>query len=189
MKALAGVLLITLSVSAFSQTKHLTAIPDHSTVGFEVIINGGPTTVTGRFTDFDFKLKYVDSDWTKSSVQFTIQAESVHTGIPVQDDHLRSADFFQVEKYPDIKFISNAISRESNDRFTATGDFTMHGVSNEISIPFQVIHEDGQTIRVEINISLNRNTYGVGSDWQHSFDDSFLNEEIPISIYLSLHET
>ena len=183
MKAIAGFFLIVLNISAISQTKYLTVEPNHSTIGFEIVIAGGATRVTGKFMEFDLKLTYMDSDWTKSEVEFTINTESINTGIPDRDSHLRSSDFFDVEKYPQIKFVSSEISKVGDGQFTASGTFTMHGISNDISIPFKMVYEDGNTFGVEINTSINRKDYDVGSNWQHSAIENFLSDDIPVNIY------
>jgi polyisoprenoid-binding protein YceI len=79
---------------------------NHSTVGFSIPIMGGLSKVNGKFTDFTVILTNDEKDITKSSVSVIIKATSINTGIPARDNHLRTADFFDVEKYPEITFRS-----------------------------------------------------------------------------------
>jgi polyisoprenoid-binding protein YceI len=101
---------------------------NHSTVGFSVSIMGGLSKVNGKFTDFNVTLTNDESDITKSSVRVVIKAASINTGITERDNHLRTADFFDVEKYPEITFQSERIERKGK-QLIAVDTFTMHGVS------------------------------------------------------------
>ncbi len=162
------------------QTKHLTLEPNHSTLGFEVSIAGGATKVTGKFMESDLELTYTDGDWTKSAINFRIKAASINTGIPDRDKHLQTADFFEVEKYPVITFVSKTIEKIDTTHFRINGTFTMHGVSKEMSIPFEVTYEDGNTIGIHLETMVNRITHGVGVDFKHSAIENFVSEEIVV---------
>src|SRR6266446_10140364 len=97
--------------------------PNHSTVGFSVSIMDGLSKVNGKFTDFTVTLTNDETDITKSSVSVVIKAASINTGIPARDTHLRSADFFDAEKYPEITFQSKSIEKKGKQLF-ALGTFT-----------------------------------------------------------------
>src|SRR3954470_7181356 len=79
---------------------------NHSTVGFAVPILGGLSKVRGKFTNFNVAIDYDEADVTRSSVAATIKADSINTGIEARDTHLKTADFFDVAKYPEITFQS-----------------------------------------------------------------------------------
>ena len=98
----------------------------HSTVGFSVPILGGLSQVNGKFTDFAITLNHDAKDITKSSVNVVIKATSVDTGIERRDAHLRNADFFDVEKFPEITFKSERVEKKGK-QFIAHGPLTMHG--------------------------------------------------------------
>src|SRR6185503_16552827 len=108
---------------------------NHSTVGFAIPILDGVSSVRGKFTDFSVDINFDEADITKSSVTATIKATSIDTGIEARDKHLRTADFFDVGKYPEITFQSTKIVKKGKN-FIAIGTFAMHGISKEISIPF-----------------------------------------------------
>ena len=95
----------------------------------------------------------------------TIQAKSVDTKIDRRDNHLRSADFFDVEKYPTITFESTKVEKDGDKTFI-TGKFTMHGVTKEIRFPFvmkgPISDPRGNTrIGLVAETSLNRTDYGM----------------------------
>ena len=94
--------------------------PWHTNIGFRVR-HMGLAIVLGEFTDYTGTISYFPNDITKSSVQFTAKVASLDTGVKQRDDHLRSADFFEVEKYPDITFRSTRLERKSEKTFIAYG--------------------------------------------------------------------
>ena len=128
-------LLLLISVAGSAQTDTARPYPidnGHSTVGFSVPILNGLSKVRGKFTDFSITLNNDEKDITKSSVVVVIKPASIDTGIERRDNHLRSADFFDVEKFPEIRFQSN----ESNKRgqsFVAL-ELTMQSFK-EIALP------------------------------------------------------
>ena len=93
------------------------------------------STVRGKFTDFSGILELEENDLTKSSVSVRISAASITTENAVRDKDLRSANFLDIEKYPEITFISHRVVQQ-NDGYLLVGALNMHGVSKEVSIPF-----------------------------------------------------
>ena len=164
---------------AEAQTINLAIEPNHSTIGFVVPIAGGVTRVTGKFTDFMLDMDYVDNDLTKSSVLFTIQAKSINTGIGERDEHLRSSDFFDVVKYPEIIFESDVI-RKTGDTYEVEGDFSMHGVTRRVTIPFRLTGDNPSRPSVQIRWSLNREDYNIF--FEHTSEKHFLSKKILIEI-------
>lgn len=110
---------------------------NHSSIAFHVPIMNGMSRVHGKFTDFDIELNYNSVDVTKSAVKATIRVQSIDTGIKDRDDDLRSSNFFDVAKYPDIVFESTRVEKQG-DHLVAKGNLTMHGVSHEIVLPVRV---------------------------------------------------
>ena len=88
--------------------------------------------VHGRFTGWRGILEIDDADPTKSRIEVTIDAATIDTNEQRRDDHLRSADFLEVEKHPEIKFKGTHIAREGDDRFSVTGDLQIHGVTRPV---------------------------------------------------------
>jgi polyisoprenoid-binding protein YceI len=137
----------------------------HSTIGFTVrhlVINNIP----GRFKEYTGTISYDAADITKSSVEFTAKVASIDTGVQQRDDHLRTADFFEVAKFPEMTFKSSRVEKKGKDSFIAHGTFTLKGISKEIAIPFKVygpITDPFKKTRmgVEANLVINRQDYGV----------------------------
>ncbi len=186
LKTLIAVLIILLSANGFSHhppvEKKLTAETNHSTLLFSVPIAGGLTKVTGKFNAYIIDIDLIDNDWTKSRIRANIAVNSIDTGIDGRDEHLRSADFFDVENYPEITFVSERIETTA-EGFIAYGTFSMHGQSKNIKVPFIITGVDGEnTIGLSSRLSIDRIDYGVGADFEHSAIDNFLADTINVEI-------
>src|SRR5262249_38631640 len=105
----------------------------HSEAAFQV--RHLVTRVRGRFKDFGGTIRLEPAHPERSSVAFAIEAASIDTDVPDRDAHLKSPDFFDVEKFPTITFVSSQIQPAGGDRYQVTGTFTMRGVSKEITLP------------------------------------------------------
>ncbi len=90
------------------------------------------STVKGHFNTFTGTGE-TNSDGTLKSAELTIEAGSINTNVEPRDNHLRSADFFDVEKYPQITFRSTKIEEDGSD-ISITGDLTMHGVTKAVTL-------------------------------------------------------
>ncbi len=136
----------------------------HSSIGFRVR-HMGLVDVPGYFRDFEGTLNYDATDVTKSTVQFTAKMTSVDTGVAARDKHLRSVDFFEVEKYPDMTFKSTSVTKKGKV-LTLNGDLTMKGVTKAVSFPFNVAgfvkdQRGGTKIGVTAETVVNRRDFGV----------------------------
>jgi len=154
--------------------------PNHSTIGFAIPV-AKITRVTGKFKDYEIKIDYREEDITKSLVDVNIKVASIDTGIEDRDKDLQSETFFHSEKYPEITFKSSSISKV-DDHYIALGKFSMRGVTKEMSLPFELVSANGNTLAFRIRIKINRLDYGVGTKWQHSLIPDFLGKEIDIEI-------
>lgn len=159
----------------------------HSTVGFSVPILGGLSQVKGKFTDFAITLNHDEKDITKSSVNVVIKATSVDTGIERRDAHLRNADFFDVEKFPEITFKSERVEKKGK-QFIAHGPLTMHGVTKQIALPFTVTGtfknpaNNKTSVGYSAKMVLNRRDYGI--DYSRQDNPTFVGDEITVEIEL-----
>ncbi|HEV7905217.1 MAG TPA: YceI family protein [Pyrinomonadaceae bacterium] len=157
----------------------------HSNIGFSIPILGGLSQVRGKFTDFTIEIVYDDKDVTKSTVNATIKATSIDTGIEGRDKHLRNADFFDVEKFPEITFKSSRIEKKGKD-FIAHGTFTMHGVAKEIALPFTIngVRKDEKTGKTTLGATaratVNRKDYGV--NFSRPDNPTFLGDMVEIEL-------
>lgn len=137
----------------------------HSFIGFKVK-HMGLIDVPGFFRDFTGTVNYDTADPTKSSVEFTAKVTSVDTGVAGRDNHLRTADFFEVEKYPEMTFKSTKVEKKG-DGWIVSGDLTMKGVTKPVSIPFEISgflpgsERAGAKIGISGEATINRRDFGV----------------------------
>ncbi|MFB1479940.1 YceI family protein [Corallococcus sp. RDP092CA] len=90
------------------------------------------STVRGAFSNVKGTIHLDDKDITKSTIEATIDAKTINTNEPKRDEHLRSPDFFDVEKFPTITFKSTKIAKAGKDKLNVTGDLTLHGVTKPV---------------------------------------------------------
>jgi polyisoprenoid-binding protein YceI len=161
----------------------------HSEVNFK--IKHLMSKVSGRFADFDATITTDFNNLGASGVTFTIQAASIDTANADRDKHLRSPDFFDVEKFPTITFTSSKITKTGDDSFDVTGILTMHGVSKEITLPvtFLGAGQDpwGNTkAGFEVETRLARQDYGIV--WNKGLETGgfLLGNEVEIAINLEV---
>ncbi|MGW7259821.1 YceI family protein [Streptomyces sp. NPDC054834] len=110
-----------------------TVDPAHSSVG-AVAQHLGISSVHGRFTDFTGAIEIAPDDVTKSRVEAVIRAASIDTGNGMRDTHLRSADFLDVERHPEITYRSTALRAAGSDRWTVHGELSMHGIVRPVDL-------------------------------------------------------
>ena len=124
------------------------------------------TKVRGRFSDFAGTIDFNDARPEQSSVTFTIQAASIDTSQKDRDAHLRSADFFETEKYPTIAFVSTGIEAKGDAAFDVHGRFTIRDVTKDITLPVTYLGKakdpwGNERIAFEAEYTLNRKDYGL----------------------------
>jgi polyisoprenoid-binding protein YceI len=107
--------------------------PAHSDVSFQV--RHLVSQVRGRFNDYGGTINMDPANLAKSSVEFRVKAASIDTQLPDRDKHLRSADFFDAEKYPEIVFKSSKITATGKDKYDVAGTLTIRGVSKPVTLP------------------------------------------------------
>jgi polyisoprenoid-binding protein YceI len=90
--------------------------------------------VRGRFAKFTGSVEIDDADLTRSTVEATIDVSSIDTGVAQRDEHLRSPDFFDVGKYPELRFKSTRIEKTGDDRYRVTGELTIRDVTREVAL-------------------------------------------------------
>jgi polyisoprenoid-binding protein YceI len=137
----------------------------HSFIGFKVK-HMGLIEVPGFFRDFTGTVNYDAADPAKSTVEFTAKATSVDTGVAGRDRHLRTADFFDVEKFADLTFKSTKVEKKGKG-WIVSGDLTMRGVTKPVVIPFEISgflpgsERAGAKIGISGDTTINRRDFGV----------------------------
>jgi polyisoprenoid-binding protein YceI len=123
--------IIALALPAFAFASTWTIDPDHSNVGFKVR-HLMVSNVKGSFEKQTGTVEIDDKDITKSKVEVIIDTNSINTNVKKRDDHLRSADFFDVAKFPTMTFVSKKVEKAGKDNLKVTGDLTLHGVTKQV---------------------------------------------------------
>lgn len=90
--------------------------------------------VRGRFAKYSGTVTLDEADITRSSVEVSIDASSLDTGVADRDTHLRSPDFFDVERFPVLRFRSTRIEKRADDRYSVIGELTIRGVIREVTL-------------------------------------------------------
>ena len=159
----------------------------HSEVSFQV--RHLVTQVRGKFNEFEGTVQLDPAKLESSSVVFKVKPASIDTGVADRDKHLRSADFFDTEKFPEITFASKSIKATGKDQYAVTGTFTMHGVSKEITLPvtFGGTIKDpwgNQRAGFSTETTLNRKDYGIV--WNKALDNggALLGDDVKVAINL-----
>ncbi len=160
---------------------------NHSDVSFQ--IRHFVSKVRGRFGDFEGTIQVDPAKPEASSVAFTIKAASIDTNQANRDGDLRSENFFDVAKFPEITFKSTKIVPAGKDKYDVTGSFTMHGVTKEITLPvtFTGTAKDprgGERAGFELATILNRKDYGI--NWNKALDNGSLMLSDDVAVTISL---
>jgi polyisoprenoid-binding protein YceI len=164
---------------------------NHTTVGFR--IRHFVSKVDGRFKDFDGVISIDRQNPSASKVELTIQAASIDTGTESRDKHLKSPDFFDVEKFPTITFKSTKVVSKGNDNYDVTGDFTMHGVTKSITVPVKSggflkmgkVEKAGFEL---VNFKLDRKDYGI--TWNRAVDQGvMLGDDVDINVQVEANHS
>ena len=123
--------IIALSLPALASATTWNIDPDHSNIGFKVR-HLMVSNVKGSFEKNSGVVDINDKDITKSKVNVSIDTASINTNVQKRDEHLRSADFFDVAKFPTMTFVSKKVAKAGKDKLKVTGDLTLHGVTKEV---------------------------------------------------------
>ena len=160
----------------------------HSNVNFKVRHLISKTG--GEFNTFNGAIVADFENLDNSSVEFVIDAASIDTRNEDRDKHLRSPDFFDVEKYPEITFKSTKITKIDNDTYAVTGTLTMHGVSKEITLDVDYLGEmaamGGIRAGYQLGTTLNRKDFDIV--WNRTLDNGglVLGDDVEIAIDLEV---
>lgn len=144
---------------------------------------------SGSFGDVSGSLIYAPENLANCSVAITVKAASIDTHVEARDKHLRSADFLDAEKYPDITFTSSQIRKVKNG-YVATGDLTLRGVTKKVDVPFTIhgpiadpLPTGVKRLGVRAEMRVNRRDFGIV--WSRVMDDGtlFVGNDVTLKIH------
>jgi len=186
---LAIALLIASSAPAASTTWQID--PAHSAAQFAVR-HMGISTVRGQFHSVKGAVVVDESDITKSAVDVTIDATTVDTQEPGRDKDLKSANFFDVEKYPAMTFKSTKVEKAGEGKLKVTGDLTIHGVTKSVVLdvegPTAAIKDPwgNQRAAASAITIINRQDFGVKWGGKLASGELVVSDEVRISIDIEM---
>jgi len=190
-RILLSLVAVAIMVSAsFAQEKNWSLDKAHSNIGFS-IAHLVISDVQGNFTDYSVKFTTNKEDFSDASIEVEIQTASINTDNKKRDDHLRSDDFFDAEKFPTITFRSKSFEKVGDNKFTVTGDLTMHGVTKEVVLDMvyrgQVKDPWGNTkAGFKATTSLDRYDYGLKYNSTLEAGGVLIGKEVDVHIELQV---
>ena len=144
------------------------------------------TKVRGRFTDFEGTVSIDAASPERSSVNVNIKAATIDTSTADRDAHLRSDDFFAVEKYPALTFISTRVTKKTEELYEVTGTLTIRGVAKEVTLPVTFLGAakdpwGNERVGFETEIAINRKDFGL--TWNAALETGgfLVGDEVKIS--------
>ncbi|WP_419869864.1 YceI family protein [Chryseobacterium sp. CT-SW4] len=142
--------------------------PMHSSVNFN-IKHMGISFVQGRFDKFDGSITAPGESLENAKFNFTVDVNTVNTGVEMRDKHLKSVDFFEAEKFPAMKFESTSLTKGKNNTYTLKGKLTIKDVTKEISVPVTygglVKNQQGkEVVGFQTKFTVNRLDYNIKYD-------------------------
>ncbi|MBX7113660.1 MAG: YceI family protein [Myxococcaceae bacterium] len=143
--------------------------------------------VRGRFTKFNGVVTFDEADVAQSKVTASIDAASIDTGTAQRDTHLKSADFFDVEKFPELKFHSARIEKTGKHHYRVVGPLTMHGVTREVTLEVEATGTGvdpwgNPRMGFVAKTSLNRTDFGLTWNQMLEAGGVLVAEEISIEL-------
>lgn len=146
------------------------------------------SNVKGQFTGVSGKLTLDEADVTKSSIEATIDAASITTGEAQRDTHLKSADFFDVEKFPALGFQSTRVTRKNEDELIVDGELTIHGVTRTVRFSVEGPTAPGKdpwgNTRVGVLATTKINRKDFGLTWNAALETGgiLVGEDVTITL-------
>jgi polyisoprenoid-binding protein YceI len=160
---------------------------NHSDASFQ--IRHMMSRVRGQFNEYAGSIAVDPAKPESASVEFTLKTASIDTANENRDKDLRGANFFDVEKYPEITFKSSKVQAAGTDKYDVTGTLTIHGVAKEVTLPVQFLGfgKDpwgNEKAGFAIDTTLNRKDFGI--IWNKALDNGgvLLGDEVWVSINL-----
>jgi polyisoprenoid-binding protein YceI len=171
---------------AQAQTKDWKIDPAHSEADFG-IKHMAVSTVHGSFHKLSGVVKFDPADVSKSGVEATIDVSTVDTGVAARDTHLKSPDFFDVEKFPTMTFKSTSV-RKAGGGYDVAGDLTLHGVTKPVVLKLETPGKEQAGQKGELHrgftatTTINRKDFGLTWNGTLKSGDAVLGDDVKIEI-------
>jgi len=169
-----------LSTATFAQTTW-NADPMHSKLTFG-ITHLGISDIQGLFNKFEATATTNNADFSDAVFELAVDVKSIDTEVGMRDDHLRSADFFEVEKYPAMTYKSTSIKKAGDNKYVLTGNLTLHGVTKPVTMNLwyrgTIVNQQSKatTAGFQLTGTIKRSDFGIGP----KFPAPMLSDEVQI---------
>ncbi|HAX47864.1 MAG TPA: YceI family protein [Ignavibacteria bacterium] len=166
--------------------------PTHSEVKFKVkhlVVS----TVTGQFNKFDAEIESENDSFENAKITFSADTNSIDTKNEQRDTHLKSADFFDAEKFPELKFVSKKFVKLPDGKFEMTGDITIKGITKEVILnaEFNGIARGFDNLQVagfEVTGKLNRFDFGLQWNVMTEAGGIVVGQDVKLEIFAEMKE-
>ena len=164
--------------------------PTHSELGFK-IKHLMISNVSGSLKSFEAEVETQGEDFTTAQINLSANMASISTNNDQRDAHLRNSDFFEVEKYPELKFTSTKLEKIDSDTFALFGDLTLKGVTRpvKLNVEFNGVTKDpwgGERAGFVVTGKINRSDWGINFNAALETGGVVLSEEVRIFSELQL---
>jgi len=162
--------------------------PTHSEVGFKVK-HLMFTNVSGNFTKFEATATSDDENFDNSSFDFSADVDSINTNNADRDGHLKSADFFDAEKFPKLAFKSTSVAKAEEGEYVVTGDLSLHGETKPVTLAVEyggIQKDPWGNIKSGFSVTGKINRKDFGLSWNAALETGgvMLGEEVKIALEL-----
>ncbi|GAB4190218.1 MAG: YceI family protein [Thermoflexibacter sp.] len=181
---------IGLNWSALAQTTNWSLDPSHSSVEFTVthlVIS----EVTGKFKKFDVSVQSDKADFTDAKISFTADVNSIDTDNENRDKHLKGDDFFNAEKFPQIKFVGKSLKKITDKKYELVGDLTIRDVTKAVTLNVNyggTVVDPWKNTKAGFKITgtINRKDYGLKWNVLTEAGGAVVSDEVEIAVKLEL---
>ncbi len=181
MKRITFALLLIITSFTIQAQGNYVVDPAHSKLGF-TITHFGIADVPGHFDKFDVVVRTTKADFSDAVVEMQADVNSINTRIEPRDKHLRSADFFEVEKYPTMVFKSTSIRKVADNKYELSGDLSMRGITKPVKVhmwhrgSIQKKEGDKYTAGLQFTTTIKRSDFDLGT----KFPAPMLSDEVTL---------
>ncbi|HZW40244.1 MAG TPA: YceI family protein [Ignavibacteriaceae bacterium] len=185
------ILIILFSVAAFAQEVKWKVDNAHSSVKF-VVTHMLVSQVEGKFTKYEGDVTSVGDDFTKGKISFVIDVNSISTDNEKRDNHLKSDDFFNAEKYPKITFVGKSLEKTGDKKYKLTGDLTIRDKTKSVVLDVTqggiLKDKGGNSVRTGFMIegTVNRFDYDLKWNALTEMGGAVVSKEVDMKISLEL---
>lgn len=191
MKKILAALLLVASASAFGQQKW-TVDPSHSGVRFTVM-HIMVSEVEGRFTKFNGTINAPWPDFANAKINFTVDVNSINTDDDIRNEHLKSDDFFNAGKYPNMTFTSTSFRKVKGNRYALEGNLTIRDVTKKVKFDVTYLgkakSQRGTVAGFKATAVIDRLAYGLKWNTLTEAGGTIVGKNVTIILNLEFVET